>query len=447
MRVRSHAGKQSERGQTIILVAISLVSLLAMAALAIDVVTLYVARGEIQRAADAAALAGAHAIADIGVTTLSPTDPALSGAQTLAQSMAAERIAAILPANLVAGSAPTLVTSPPTVSWSLQGNPILTVSLTQASVPTFFAKIWGHTITSVSATATAEVYNPSNNSSYTPIAPIAVKPWLVANIDPTSGASKTPFITVGSNLMAENGGAIGETFDLTADCTVGNPSSCTLISGPTMTTGQNGATYWVQYVPACVAGMPCNSVGTGSNICPSTLGDSAYEDAILCADFATTYTFTDSPFGCGLSANWDPTINPGGVSGPSAQGTELLINQAAGQDVINYPSPLVAPFMISAGNWSLYSGLPVSSSSSIVTIPIVNQTIPAGGGAVTVVGFMQAFINGVQQSSTLPQLVGDVNITVLNIAGCAGGSNGITPVVGGLGTSPVPVRLIAPPTP
>ena len=29
----------------------------------------------------------------------------------------------------------------------LQGNPILTVTLTQPSVPTFFAKIWGHSIT------------------------------------------------------------------------------------------------------------------------------------------------------------------------------------------------------------------------------------------------------------------------------------------------------------
>ncbi len=194
MRVRTHSGKPSERGQTIILVAISLVSLLAMAALAIDVVTLYVARGEIQRAADAAALAGAHAIADSGATTLSSGDSNLAGAETVANNLAIARISAILPANLVAGSQPTLAPSSPTINWTLNGNgnPILTVSLTQPNVPTFFAKIWGHSITTVSATATTEVYNPSNNTSYTPIAPIAVKPWLVANMDPTrSGA---PFI-------------------------------------------------------------------------------------------------------------------------------------------------------------------------------------------------------------------------------------------------------------
>ena len=50
--------RPGERGQTILLVAVSLVSLLAMAALSIDVVTLYTAHGEMQRAADAAALAG-----------------------------------------------------------------------------------------------------------------------------------------------------------------------------------------------------------------------------------------------------------------------------------------------------------------------------------------------------------------------------------------------------
>ncbi len=57
---------RSQRGQTIALVAVSMVSLLAVAALAIDLTTLYVAKGEIQRAADSAALAGAKAFVDSG---------------------------------------------------------------------------------------------------------------------------------------------------------------------------------------------------------------------------------------------------------------------------------------------------------------------------------------------------------------------------------------------
>ena len=65
-----------EGGQTIALMAVSMVSILAMAALAIDLTTLYVAHGEIQRAADAAALTGAKAFVDSGVTT-SPSNAAL----------------------------------------------------------------------------------------------------------------------------------------------------------------------------------------------------------------------------------------------------------------------------------------------------------------------------------------------------------------------------------
>ena len=47
--------RNGERGVTIVLVALAMVTILAMAALSIDVVTLYVARSEAQRAADAAA--------------------------------------------------------------------------------------------------------------------------------------------------------------------------------------------------------------------------------------------------------------------------------------------------------------------------------------------------------------------------------------------------------
>src|ERR1700690_1018171 len=106
-----------ERGQTMIFVAISIVSLLALAALAIDIVTLYVARTEIQRAADAAALAAAKAVADSGVTSLQSVDPQLPAAQTLAQNMAAAPVTAMINAgssiNLVSGAPPTLTTPTP----------------------------------------------------------------------------------------------------------------------------------------------------------------------------------------------------------------------------------------------------------------------------------------------------------------------------------------------
>ena len=75
-----------------------------MAALAIDVVTLYSARSEIQRAADAAALAGAKAIADSGITTLLITDTNFATVKTWATTAATNQVNAALQNNPVAGS-------------------------------------------------------------------------------------------------------------------------------------------------------------------------------------------------------------------------------------------------------------------------------------------------------------------------------------------------------
>ena len=51
-----------------VLVAVAMVAIIAMAALSIDVITLYLAKEEAQRAADAAALAGAQVISLSGLT-------------------------------------------------------------------------------------------------------------------------------------------------------------------------------------------------------------------------------------------------------------------------------------------------------------------------------------------------------------------------------------------
>ena len=53
---------QQRKGTIIVMVAVMLVVLLGCVALAVDIGYLYVARAELQRAADAAALAGAQAM-------------------------------------------------------------------------------------------------------------------------------------------------------------------------------------------------------------------------------------------------------------------------------------------------------------------------------------------------------------------------------------------------
>jgi hypothetical protein len=117
-------------------------------------------------------------------------------------------------------------------------------------------------------------------------------------------------------------------------------------------------------------------------------------------------------------------------------------SQPAGQDTIDVSS---YPFQILAGTSNplrasgLASGSPITSSSSIVSLPIYDDgavTINGSGTTnVTIVGFLQVFINSTDQW-------GNVDVTVLNIAGCSNGGGTVgNPVVG---SSPIPIRLITP---
>jgi hypothetical protein len=438
-----------ERGQTMIFVAISIVSLLALAALAIDIVTLYVARTEIQRAADAAALAAAKSIADAGVTTLQAGDPQLGPAQTLAQNMAnAAANALVNPSstvNLVVGAPPTF-TAPILVDFTRQGNPHVTVALTRSSLPTFFSKIWARSSATVTATATAEVYNPANLPTMTPVAPKSVKPWLVANADPTTGSLIPPKFIDPTNGNVEQG-VIGEPLTLHADC---NPLAAPLCSDPVNTLPHNPPTSnntipghpYVDYVP--------NLITTGtSNVCPACQELPDFEPSIQFADVATSYQVLSCGGGA-TNAQWDNTVGPGGPGGLSDLGTECLIHASGrgsskGQDTLDPSLWPTSPMQITAQSGPLNGSL-VATSNSIVTIPIIDTTnpIPATGGAVTIVGYMQAFIDDVYNGGP-PSHQADIEIHVLNIAGCSTANNGANPVIGGAGTSPVPVRLITPP--
>src|ERR1700689_3894501 len=75
---RSTAHRGRERGVTMALVALSLVAIISMAALSIDIGTLYQASAEAQRAADAGALAAARTISISGLTG-DPTNGATDG--------------------------------------------------------------------------------------------------------------------------------------------------------------------------------------------------------------------------------------------------------------------------------------------------------------------------------------------------------------------------------
>ena len=366
-------------------------------------------------------------------------------------------------------------------------NPIVTVQVQQTGLPTFFSRIWRRTTNTVSATASAEVFNPSNSGNsgnlttgtIIPVQPRCVKPLMVPNLDPlnpniscttSTGPNRCqPFVSTsdghiinaGISLGGGNGsGVIGEEFLLIPDCQAAIPSSCS-----PRPNGGNGiqANHVVNgSIPSTpnLAYLPGQTSNSSVAVPSAAAGGSLYEQAIAGCDQTTVYYCgipSGSPIGTGpnmvdLSENpssTDDTSN--GVAALINEGNVNSNSQPTGQDYFNasatpYGKPSAYPFQILAGSSNptgLTAGTATTSSKSIVSLPIFDQTSNAftsavpNPSAVTIVGFLQVFINGVDQ-------YGNLDVVVLNVAGCSNG--GGQPVGSAVsGTSPVPVRLITPP--
>jgi Flp pilus assembly protein TadG len=445
-RGRKHS-RSGERGVTMIIVAVALLSTLAMVALAIDVITLYSARSEAQRAADAAALASAKMLVDAGVTgDPNNLDPAL---RTTAQAVGITMAQNVAQQASIAGQpvlAPDVTVAYPNGAVASFGiNPTVTVTVQRTNLPIFFSRIWSRASLTVRASATAEAYNPSNSSSLTagagvPIVARCVKPFLLPNCDPglagagCVGTAATIF-DVGTGAMTRPGqtpaGIIGETFNVSSDCTgVGPP--CTL-GAPT------AGLYYPAQIPPAAAG----------NACPSACGGgTTFEGDIECCN--------PTPLTCGTTvgsiANTlapDTTVFPEGGGGPAQSGVQCLIHQnsgATGQDILNdnVAGPLTYPLEIQVGNDHPLSGLLansyVTTSDSLVTVPVYDDIANGTpGGPVQIIGFLQLFINRSFPGGGGPK-AGSFQATVVNVSGCGSGASA-TPVFTG-SSSAVPVRLI-----
>jgi Flp pilus assembly protein TadG len=457
---KASSQRRHERGVTMVLVALAMVAIIAMAALSIDVITLYLAREEAQRTADVAALAAARVLSLSGVTgnpdntqgglPFPPWQTACALATQVAQAVVKQNTI-----GRAVASSPTVtflyngVTTDCTAGGTFAINPQVKVGVVQRGLPTFFSRIWNRSQSQVSASATAEAFNPSNSSNTAPnglvtVTPRCIKPWIVPNRDPRN--SGTPFVALADGSIQNpgiqlapgtgTGAVVGEKFALTADCRTGNPN-CKwgggngLIDNPPgwgpPTAGQGAGT--LDYVPALIGGT--------SNGVPSCATGSGYQQAIAGCDQSTVYA-------CGIvggGARADLTFNPGKTSGDTATATECRIRQSAGQDVLDSTQ---FPFQIQAGLGNpVITNAVITSSSSIVTMPIYDDvgagTFPTDqpSVAVTIVGFLQVFINGIDTTT------GNINVTVLNVAGCSNAATTSTPTVSG--SSPVPVRLITAP--
>jgi Flp pilus assembly protein TadG len=458
---RNAEPRSKERGFTMALVAISMVMIISMAALSIDIGTLYEAKAEAQRAADAAALTAARVVSISGITgdpgnTANSWQPACGGSTSLA-TLAATKVAQSQQ-NFVEGIASGTVTvtygagSAPPASTTCVGianfavNPVVTVTVQRTNLPVFFARIFSlfgsrYTGTTVSATATAEAFNPSGLNPMVPVQPRCVKPWMVPNKDPRNTPNN--FVSPTTGVMKHPGispaGDIGETFDLVTDCASAHRRRCALNEIPTATATT------LDYVPGEVANASIAVAANNTITACTGATRNDYAKAVAGCDQSTVYS-------CGTfqGNTVNLNVNPGPPTDDSEDGAECLINATGpglgnGQDVL---VPGTYPFQIQAGGNSalvaagIVSSSQITNSPSVVSLPIydsnatVLNTGSVGTNRVTVVGFLQVFINQVDTGAA-----GNINVTVMNVSGC-GNSAGPQPVYG---TSPVPVRLITPP--
>jgi hypothetical protein len=465
--------RRSERGQTLVLVAISLVSLLAMGAIAIDVVTLYVARGEAQRSADAAALAGAQELVANSVVS----DPCNTTLATSAQTLATARAISVASTNLIAGAPPDVVTPtyPGTAGCTYGINPQIQVTVQRHNLPVFFARIWSSATNTVTAVATAEAYDPANASAVTgtmlPVAPSCVKPMLIVNCNPgipfVSGNLNPPCMQTGPNPPPPQDPFFDPATGAIKDPGAWVPatSSGGIIGEPLVLKPANsGSANWPTLPPSgefYALNISAANPGTTQYYCPACAnpGDPVFQEDLECCNSTQLQcgTVTTGNFPV-VDTTYDSKIN-----GYVQNGGQCLVHETStslyavncwttpnDQDCLNWS---VNPFVYQAGNLNPFLnsqpgspgvGSVITTSDSIITIPVYDQTAQtnvANGTPITIIGFLQVFVEVVGNGNSL-QPVGTIRTRILNAIGCGTGSTG-TPIYG---SGPaVPVRLIANP--
>jgi Flp pilus assembly protein TadG len=445
-------GRKNERGVTIVLVAFSLLALLGMAALAIDVSTLYMAHGEAQRAADAAALAGAKMFANSGYTSVSSPAPSTPAAADVCQTSAtpgadaaANRQAEAAAAQNTVGGQPAAVQSITCLFAAAPANPQIAVTVQRTGLPTFFGRIWGGTANSVSATAVAEAYNPSGSTA--PIQVQGVKPWLIPNCDPTNVAPGDcghggRFVDDVTGAIQNNGNFVGKTITLKPVPVAAPP--------PDADTVARTLDYYRVNIP----------MNPPAPICPSTsavscgqVGSDPYHDNIACV--------STSQFSCGQVIGLGQTVTVGAGSDLlTDEGTQCLIHASVQGPSLDQDQLLptggvpngTPPVTITGGNNNpnpLLQGVTsISRSDSIVNVPVYYQPggpnlCPGGCNQTgTIVGFLQLGIrqNALTGGAPAAGTDGKIEAVIMNVSGC--NSAAAPPAVVGGGVSSIPVRLI-----
>jgi hypothetical protein len=404
----------NEQGYTIVIIASTLVVFLGFAALSIDIGVLYSARASAQRAADAAALAGAFVFVTRGdldeTTTPKQSDVIIENAiKTAAQ-------------NKMLGAPVSIGTGDVTVD---SANHRVTVNVNQ-NQSTIFARILGENSANIHATAIAEAVTTANATG-------CLKPFFIPNTalstqdpcttcwgpDNTAGTGDDP---VTKHVLIEK---VGSAFEVTSwakqqirDSTAGNKLNQFVLKPQD----------------------PHQALRPGDFFLIDIQGD---VDAKISESISTCLI--------GASCLDDYSVLTGNKVGPVKSGVKDLVGCPATPDTY-----------LGAGQYQ-HAGTPTtisSTSRALVACPVwdvcyasfgspAQGFCPTGdvpGGTnprVVIVGFALVFIEGLQTGGgTIDCNGNDVVGRIINIAGC-GDAGGINP--GETGPFGTPIRLVRAP--
>jgi len=393
--------RDDEKGNVLVTVALVLVVLIGFAVLTIDVGMASSARTQAQRAADAAALAGAFTY----VTNPNLTGQALTDAVTnSAKNTAAQ--------NTILGTAVTA--SEVTVSVDT-ANRRVTTTLTH-STPTFFAGIFGQTSVSIGATGIAEAAASATGDK-------CVSPWFIPNTA----------LATDSNICDTTVGKSGKV-------TPGACSDKQFLVDPTTKLETQYAKDWITANPTRQFGIKPNNPGNA--ISPSDFMAIQLPDSNGGNDYRQNIaTCPASAIACANSY----TAQTGNDVGNTKKGVCQRITYDQDQTCSGSVDTWQA-----VGQYLHPDGTVGNTSRSLAVAPIVDVCnftpcgVPSGTNPVfPVIGFAFIFIDGI---GTCPGGGGQcVLARLINVTGC--GSGGGAGAGGGLpstesGPFAIPVRLV-----
>ena len=398
-RSKTMRRRDGERGHVLVTVALVLFVLIGFAVLTVDIGVASSARTEAQRAADAAALAGAFEFV---------TNPNLTGqALTDAITSSAKNTAA---QNTIQGAA--VPTSDVTVSIDT-ANRRVTVTLSH-STPTFFAGIFGRSTMTIGATGIAEAAASATGD-------LCVSPWFIPNTA----------LATDSNICDTTNGKSGKV-------TPGAYTDGQFMVDPTTKVETQYAFNWIAAHPSRQFGIkpnnPGNAIAPGDFMAiqlPDSKGGHDYRQNIA--------TCPASAIACANAYS----AQTGNDIGNTRKGVCERITYDQDQNCTGSVDTWVG-----VGQYLEPSGKTSNTSRSLSVAPIVDvcSFTPCGvasGTNVTfpVIGFAFIFIDGL---GNCPNGGGQcVLARLINVSGCGsgnGGSSGLpTTETGPFG---LPVRLV-----